>query len=68
MASGLHRRASDVPPLSVIVEAWAQGLNVGALVFISLIVLCNYRRHITLHKLILLEVCTTLSFTCICPR
>lgn len=41
---------------SVIVEGWAQGFNVGALVFILLIVLCNYRRHNTLHKLILLEV------------
>ena len=40
----------------IIVEAWGQGLNVGSLVFITLIVLCNYRKNILLHKLILLEV------------
>ena len=41
----------------IIVEAWGQGLNVGALVFITLVVLCNYRGNVLLHKLILLEVC-----------
>ena len=40
----------------VIVEAWGQGLNVGAIVILILIVLCNYRRHVLLHKLVLLEV------------
>lgn len=40
----------------IIVEAWGQGLNVGALVFIILVVLCNYRKHVLLHKLILVEV------------
>lgn len=40
----------------VIVEAWAQGFNVGGLVLLVLLVLCNYRRHVLLHKLILLEV------------
>ena len=40
----------------IIVEAWGQGLNVGALVFIILVVLCNYRRNVLLHKLILVEV------------
>jgi hypothetical protein len=37
-------------------ESWAQGFNVGALVILILIVFCNYRRRILLHKLILLEV------------
>ena len=37
-------------------EAWAQGYNVGSLVVLILIVLCNYRSGILLHKLILLEV------------
>lgn len=43
----------------IIVEAWGQGLNVGALVFITLVVLCNYRQNVLLHKLILLEVCSS---------
>jgi len=37
-------------------EAWAQGYNVGALIILMLIVFCNYRSGIWLHKLILLEV------------
>lgn len=37
-------------------EAWAQGYNVGSLVILILIVICNYRSGIWLHKLILLEV------------
>jgi len=37
-------------------EAWAQGYNVGSLVILILIVFCNYRPGIWLHKLILLEV------------
>lgn len=38
-------------------EAWAQGYNVGSLIILLLIVFCNYRSGIWLHKLILLEVC-----------
>lgn len=38
-------------------EAWAQGYNVGALIILILIVFCNYRSGMWLHKLILLEVC-----------
>lgn len=37
-------------------EAWAQGYNVGSFIILILIVLCNYRSGILLHKLILLEV------------
>jgi hypothetical protein len=37
-------------------EAWAQGYNVGSLVILILIVFCNYRSGMWLHKLILLEV------------
>jgi hypothetical protein len=40
----------------VTLEAWGQGYNVGSLVVLVLLVLCNYRRHVLLHKLILLEV------------
>lgn len=56
------RTRSPVEPLTgddtraQIVEAWGQGFNVGALVIIILIVLCNYRKNVLLHKLILLEV------------
>ncbi|KAF2003587.1 hypothetical protein P154DRAFT_78708 [Amniculicola lignicola CBS 123094] len=37
-------------------EAWAQGYNVGSLIILILIVFCNYRAGILLHKLILLEL------------
>ncbi|KAG9187402.1 hypothetical protein G6011_05273 [Alternaria panax] len=37
-------------------EAWAQGFNVGSLIILILIVFCNYRSGIWLHKLILLEL------------
>ena len=53
---------SDVPDkasLSLdgdILEAWAEGFYVGALIILILIVLCNIRRRVWLHKLILLEV------------
>ena len=40
----------------VTLESWGQGFNVGSLVVLVLLVLCNYRRHVLLHKLILLEV------------
>lgn len=59
----LRARAPDDPTAEnntveqVIVEAWGQGFNVGALILLILLVLCNYRRHVLLHKLILLEVC-----------
>jgi hypothetical protein len=39
-----------------ILEAWAEGYNVGSLIILILIVFCNYRGGVMLHKLILLEV------------
>lgn len=48
---------SELSAAASVVEAWGQGFNVGALILLILIVLCNYRRRVTLHKLILLEVC-----------
>ena len=39
-----------------IVEAWAEGFQLGGLIILMLIVICNLRRHVLLHKLILLEV------------
>jgi hypothetical protein len=40
-----------------VVEAWADGFNVGALIILILIVFCNIKSGVWLHKLILLEVC-----------
>ena len=39
-----------------VLEAWAEGYNVGSLIILILIVICNYRRGVWLHKLILLEL------------
>lgn len=40
----------------LVLEAWAQGFMVGALVIMSCITLANMRRGVLLHKLILIEV------------
>jgi hypothetical protein len=42
--------------IQTIVEAWAQGFNVGAFIVLILFTLCNYRGRVLLHKLILLEL------------
>lgn len=39
-----------------ILEAWGEGFNVGALIILLLIVICNYSKGKILHKLIVLEV------------
>ena len=39
-----------------ILESWSEGFQLGALIILMLIVICNMRRHVLLHKLILLEV------------
>jgi hypothetical protein len=44
-----------------VVEAWSQGFNVGAVVILILLVLCNYRRKTLLHKLILGELLLALG-------
>lgn len=54
-------RASNATKASMsqsdqILEAWGEGFNLGALVILILLVFCNYRVKILLHKLILLEV------------
>jgi hypothetical protein len=40
----------------LILESWAQGFMVGALITLSCITIANMRRGVLLHKLILLEV------------
>ena len=43
-------------PTTLVVEAWAQGFMVGAILIMLCITVSNYRRGVLLHKLILLEV------------
>ncbi|MCJ1270008.1 hypothetical protein MMC22_009901 [Lobaria immixta] len=40
----------------LILEAWGEGFSLGALIILILLVFCNYRVHVLLHKLILLEL------------
>jgi hypothetical protein len=55
-----QRRDSTFKPLSgdkaLVLEGWAEGFMVGALIIMSCITLANMRRGVLLHKLILLEV------------
>lgn len=78
--SALHNRSPDPLPETTtrtspptrgslsteggLLEAWAQGYNVGSLLILILIVFCNYRSGIWLHKLILLEVGTNHHIRC----
>ena len=56
------RAATDAPDKATvtltegIVEAWAEGFNFGAIIILILLLFCNMKRHVLLHKLILLEV------------
>jgi hypothetical protein len=43
-------------PEQITLEAWSQGLMVGALIIMSGITLANMRSGVLLHKLILIEV------------
>lgn len=47
-------------PPGLVLEAWAQGMMVGALIIMSCITLANMRRSVLLHKLILIEVSSDL--------
>ena len=47
---------SSLAQNGIILEAWGQGFNVGALVILILLVCCNIKRGVLLHKLILIEV------------
>ncbi|CAH0055421.1 unnamed protein product [Clonostachys solani] len=48
--------AENLTRSQVIGESWAQGFNIGSVVILLLFVLCNYRKGVVLHKLILLEL------------
>jgi hypothetical protein len=43
-------------PAGLVMEAWAQGFMVGALVIMAAITIANMRRGILLHKLIFVEL------------
>jgi len=49
-------------PSGLILESWAQGFMVGALIMMACVTFANMRRNVLLHKLILLEV-STLAYT-----
>ncbi|KAI9675369.1 MAG: hypothetical protein M1817_001273 [Caeruleum heppii] len=44
-----------------ILEAWSQGFMVGGLIVLIMITVANMRRHVLLHKLILLELVMALG-------
>ncbi|KAK5133156.1 hypothetical protein LTR08_008091 [Meristemomyces frigidus] len=56
----LTKRVLDVQKPSeltgVIIEAWAQGFMVGALIIMAFVTFCNMKRSVLLHKLILIEL------------
>jgi hypothetical protein len=43
-------------PNGLVLEAWGQGLLVGALVVMAAVTLANMKKHVLLHKLILAEL------------
>jgi uncharacterized YccA/Bax inhibitor family protein len=62
--NGIHALVSrevnkPTDPNGLVLEAWAEGFMVGALIIMSCITLANMRRGVLLHKLILLEVSRT---------
>lgn len=47
---------ASLDPSDRVLEAWGEGFNLGALVILILLLFCNYKVGVLLHKLILLEV------------
>ena len=63
-----HPTESSQSRIQGITEAWAQGFHVGAIIILILVTLCNYRKRVLLHKLILLEVsCHLHDYPSSCP-
>ncbi|KAI9923322.1 hypothetical protein MW887_003723, partial [Aspergillus wentii] len=59
----VHHHTPSVPrskrptdPDGLVTEAWGQGFMVGALIIMLAITLANMKRHVLLHKLIVVEV------------
>ena len=45
-----------VDAAGLIIEAWAQGFMVGALIIMTCVAVANMKKHVMLHKLIIAEV------------
>lgn len=45
-------------PTGVTLESWAQGFLVGSLMVMAGVTFANMRKHVLLHKLIIIEVST----------
>lgn len=52
--------------INLALEAWSQGLVIGALIIMTGITTANMRTGVLLHKLILLEVSLKPSFEATC--
>lgn len=50
-----------------IIEAWAQGYMVGSLIIMACVTVANMRKHVLLHKLILVEVAPLLMCSALVP-
>lgn len=48
--------AKPSEPDALTIEAWAQGYMVGSLIIMACVAVANMRRHVLLHKLIVIEV------------
>ncbi|KAJ5619848.1 hypothetical protein N7510_003832 [Penicillium lagena] len=48
-------------PDGLVLEAWGQGLMVGSLLVMAVVTVCNMKKHVLLHKLILAEACLPFS-------
>lgn len=48
--------AKPSDPAGITIEAWAQGYMAGSLIVMTCIAIANMRRHVLLHKLIVIEV------------
>jgi hypothetical protein len=56
MESAKDQIERPTDPDGLVLEAWGQGLMVGSLVVMTAVIVANMKRHILLHKLILVEV------------
>ncbi|OJJ29583.1 hypothetical protein ASPWEDRAFT_55553 [Aspergillus wentii DTO 134E9] len=56
MATSFPRSKRPTDPDGLVIEAWGQGFMVGALIIMLAITLANMKRHVLLHKLIVVEL------------
>lgn len=48
--------AKPSDPTGLTIEAWAEGYMAGSLIIMACIAVANMRKHVLLHKLIVVEV------------